>query len=139
MAIQSALCTSFRQEILSGVHDVLNDDLRIALFDADSGLNTQTTEYTTSNEVVGPGYDAGGLLLTGKNIVVDNDVVVLDFDDPQWFAASFTARVALVYNASKANRAIAVIDLQFNRTGTGGAFTLVLPPPTSTAGLIRLR
>lgn len=138
MAINQGACVSFKQELLGGIHDLDTDTLRVALYTSAADLGPSTTVYTSSNEVAGPGYTAGGQAVTGATISVDGTTAFLDFDDPLWEGASITARGALLYNASKANRAIAVFDFGVDRTATAGPFQLILPVPAAGTALVRI-
>ena len=140
MFIQS-ITNSFREEMLKGVHDLLTDTLKIALYTGSANLYPTTTVYSATDEVVASGYTAGGVTLTGVTIQVSAannvypSVVFVDFADVTVNAA-FTARGALIYNASKANRSIAVIDFGSDKTSTT-TFTIQMPPNTSSAALLR--
>lgn len=137
--MRSAITLSFRQEMLTGVHDLLSDTVKLALYTSASDVSTSTATYgAATNEVAsGSGYTTGGNTVTGKQIVIDLQTVVFTFADVEWGVASFTTRYALLYNASKANRSIAVFDLLVDRTGTGATFKLEVPPATASAGLVR--
>lgn len=133
---------SFQAECLQAVHNLLTDTIKIALYTANASLGPTTTAYTTTEEVVGTGYSAGGLVLTNPTIniyaqnSIDPGVVYVDFDDAVWAPAAFTARGALIYNASKSNKSIAVLDFGADKTCTT-SFTVQLPPNTSSAALLR--
>lgn len=136
--ITGGMAISFKEECLTGVHDLLNDDIRVALFASGATLTPQTTTYNTTNEVPdGNGYAAGGLALTSKTLATNGASAVFDSDDVTWPAASFSARAALIYNASKGNRAIGVIDFGVARTGTGGNFRLIMPLALAGQAVIR--
>ena len=133
---------SFQAECLQAVHDLLTDTIKIALYTANASLGPTTTEYTTTEEVVGTGYVAGGAVLTNPTINIyaqngiDPGVIYVDFDSVVWSPAAFTARGALIYNASKSNKSVAVIDFGSDKTCTT-SFTVQLPPNTSSAALLR--
>lgn len=129
-------CTSFKAELYQGIHDLTTDVLKIALYTANADLNEATTVYTTDNEVVGAGYAAGGKVVTGVTVSSSGYTAWVSFDNPEWNPASFTARCALIYNSSKANRAIAVLDFGADKT-TVTKFTINLPAATATSALIR--
>ena len=138
MAITQTIPTSFKAEILQGVHDAA-DTYKIALYTSAATLDESTTAYTTNNEVTGTGYTAGGTTLVGFNVTTSGTTAVLDWTtDPAWFNATLTARGALLYNASKSNKAVYIMDFEFDQTSTNGTFTVVLPTPDATDGLIRL-
>lgn len=135
--IIQGICSSFLLECLQGVHAPA-DEYRIALYTHDATLLLETTVYTAAKEVVGQGYAAGGQALTGYLSLLESGVALLDWDDPVWQLASITARAALIYNFSKGNRAVAVLDLGQDFTSTNGSFTVTLPEPTPTTALIRI-
>lgn len=137
MSIQTQT-TSFKAECWQGIHDLLNDTLKIALYTGDASLDYATTAYSTTNEVVGTGYSAGGQTLTGADINTDGYTAYCSFDSPiTWASASFTARYALIYNSSKANRSIAVLDFGADKTVTNTSFTITLPANDATSALLR--
>lgn len=136
MAFDQTLTTSFKQEVLLGVHDLDTDTLKLALFTAEADLGAATTVYSTTNEVVGAGYVAGGNTLTGVTVLTSGTTAYVDFADSTWNPASFTARGALIYNASKGNKSIAVLDFGADKTATT-SFTVQMPANTATSALIR--
>jgi hypothetical protein len=126
--------TSFKTELYQAIHDLSTDTLKIALFTANADLNAATTAYSADNEVAGSGYSAGGITLTGVTINSDGYTAYVNFDNAA-FGASVTARCALIYNSSKADRSIAVLDFGSDKTSI--SFTVVMPANTATAALIR--
>ena len=136
MAIQQGMCSSFKQESWLGIHDLDTDTLKIALYTAAADLGPSTTVYTTSSEVTGAGYTAGGEIITGAQVLLSGTTAYLTFNNPTWSGASFTCRGALIYNASKANRAIAVLDFGADKTASV-TFTVQLPAATAAAALLR--
>ena len=126
--------TSFKAELYEGVHNLLTDTLKIALYTAAADLNEATTVYTTTAEVAGTGYVAGGVVLSGVTINTSGYTVYVDFADVV-FNASVTARCALIYNVSEGNKSIAVLDFGSDKTSTN--FTITMPANTATAALIR--
>ena len=138
MAISQGVCNSFKEEVLTGVHDIENDTIKIALFTSSATLDADTTAYATTNEVVGTGYTAGGNTLAGAAVTLDGSVAIVDFNDTTWASASITARGALIYNSSKANRAIAVLDFGSDKTSTDGDFSVIFPAPTASTAVVRL-
>ena len=136
MAFDQTLTTSFKQEVLLGVHDLDTDTLKIALYTANADLNATTTVYSPANEVVGTGYSAGGVVLTGVTVLTSGTTAYVDFNDAVWSPAAFTARGALIYNFSKGNKAIAVLDFGSDKTATT-SFTVQMPANTVTSALIR--
>lgn len=138
MAITQAVCNSFKSELLTGIHDLTLDAIKIALFTSSANLDANTTVYSTSGESVGSGYTAGGLVLSSPSIALDGSTAVVDFANAVFSSVSITARGALIYNSSKANRAIAVYDFEGDKTSTNGDFTVAFPAPTALLGLIRI-
>ena len=137
MAFDQTLTTSFKQDILLGVHDLDTDTLKMALFLATADLGADTLVYTTTGETSGTGYTPGGNILTGVTVLTSGTTAYVDFADPAWDPASFTARGALIYNASKGNKAIAVLDFGADKTATT-SFTVQMPANTATSALIRI-
>lgn len=138
MAIVQNITTSYKAEILQGIHDTA-DTYKIALYTNAAILGASTTSYTTTNEVVGIGYTAGGVTLSGFNVTTSGTTAILDFTtDPFWENATITARGALIYNSSKSNKAVYVLDFGSDITSTNGTFAVTLPAPDATNGLIRL-
>jgi hypothetical protein len=115
MAITSGITISFRREILLGEHDLDTNSLKLALYTSAASLSDGTTAYT-SNEVVGTGYSAGGVVLTGIDVTTDSSVAVVSITDAVVTASTITARGALIYNSSQANKAIAVFDFGSDKT-----------------------
>lgn len=134
MSILQTQTTSFKTELYQGVHNLLTDTLKMALYTGDANLNEATTEYTSSNEVSGGGYVAGGVTITGLTINSSGFTAYVDFNDVV-FNAAVTARCALIYNSSKANRSVAVLD--FGSDKTSANFTVTMPANTATSALIR--
>ena len=137
MAFDQTLTTSFKQDILLGVHDLDTDTIKMALYLATADLGAATTVYTTTGETAGTGYTAGGNTLTGVTVLTSDTTAYVDFADPTWNPANFTARGALIYNASKSNKAIAVLDFGSDKTTTT-TFTVQMPANTATSALIRI-
>ena len=137
MAFTQTLTTSFKQEILLGVHDLDTDTLKMALYTANADLNASTTVYGTTDEVVGAGYTPGGNTLTGVTVLTSGTTAYVDFANSLWDPANFTARGALIYNASKGDKAIAVLDFGSDKTATT-TFTVQMPANTATNALIRI-
>lgn len=136
MAFEQTLTTSFKQDVLLGVHNLVADTIKIALFTAEADLTASTTVYSSSNEVVGTGYTAGGLVLAGATVLTSGTTAYVDFNNAVWPVANFTARGALIYNASKGNKAIAVLDFGSDKTTTT-SFTVQMPANTVSSALIR--
>lgn len=138
MAISQAMCSSFKQQILLGEHDLDTDVLKIALYTSLATLSAATTAYTTSDEVVGTGYTAGGNTLTGATVSLTGTTAFVDFADTSWTTATITARGALIYNSSKSNKAIAVLDFGSDKTSTAGTFTIQFPANDATNAIVRI-
>ena len=111
--------------------------LKIALYTAEANINASTTAYTTTGEVVGTGYTAGGKTLTGVTVSQSGTTAYLNFDNVTWDPAAFTARGALIYNATIGNLAVAVLDFGSDKT-TASLFTVQMPANTATSALIRI-
>lgn len=138
MAISQAMCSSFKQQILLGEHDLDTDVLKIALYTSLATLSAATTAYTTSDEVVGTGYTAGGNTLTGATVSLTGTTAFVDFADTSWTTATITARGALIYNSSKSNKAVAVLDFGSDKTSTAGTFTIQFPANDATNAIVRI-
>lgn len=138
MAISQAMCSSFKQQILLGEHDMDTDTFKIALYTASATLDASTTVYTTSNEVVGTGYTAGGNTLTGATVSLTGTTAFVDFSDTSWTTATITARGALIYNSSKSNKAVAVLDFGSDKTSTAGTFTIQFPANDASNAIVRI-
>lgn len=134
--ISQTQTTSFKEELFKGIQNFSTDTLYIALYTALADIGPDTTAYTTSEEIVGTGYTAGGIALTGVTINTYDGTVYINFDNAVWNPASFTARGALIYNTSKANRSIAVLDFGADKT-CSNSFTITMPSNTYTTALIR--
>ena len=137
MSIVQNITTSYKAEVLQGIHDAA-DTYKIALYTNAATLGASTAAYATTNEVVGIGYTAGGATLSGFNVTTSGTTAILDFNDPFWENATITARGALIYNSSKSNKAIYVLDFGSDITSTNGTFAITLPTPDAANGLIRL-
>ena len=137
--IQQGLTTSFKKQILLGEHDLDTDLLYIALYTALASLGPDTTEYSvaTPGQITGTGYTAGGILLTNVSVNISGSTAYVDFNDPVWNPGVFTARGALIYNSSKSNKSIAVLDFGSDKTSTN-TFTITLPANTASSALIRI-
>lgn len=127
--------TSFKTELYTGVHNLLTNTLKIALYTAEADLNESTTAYSATNEVTGTGYVAGGVALTGATINSSGYTAYVDFADVV-FNAAVTARCALIYNDTVVGKpSIAVLD--FGSDKTSANFTITMPANTASAALIR--
>jgi len=142
MAIQQGLTNSFKQEMLQSGQNLATDTLYMALYTAFSDIGQLTTVYTTDNEVVGTGYTAGGVVMTGVTISTqttgpDAGTVYVNFDNVSWPGASFTARGALIYNVTRSNKSVAVLDFGSDKTFSAVSNTVVMPVNSATTALIR--
>ena len=155
MAISQAMCTSFKSELLQGIHNFHNgsgggtttttgsgNTFKIALFTSSASLAASTTAYSTSNEVSGTNYSAGGNSLTNVDPSTSGTTALTDFADSTWSTATITARGALIYNSSttagSANRAVAVLDFGADKTSTSGDFTVQFPAADASNAIIRI-
>lgn len=136
MAITTAICNSYKQEILEGVHSSA-DTYKLALFTSAATLGAATTAYATTNEASGTGYTAGGLTLSGLSTGLASGTAYLTFSDPSWASSTITARGCLIYNASKGNKAVAAFDFGADVTSTNGTFTVDLPA-AGASSLVRI-
>lgn len=134
MSIVQTQTTSFKAELYQAVHNLTSDTLKMALYTANADLNASTTVYSSTNEVTGTGYVAGGVVVTGVTINTSGYTVYVNFNNTV-FNASVTARCALIYNSSKGNKSIAVLD--FGSEKTSANFTVAMPQNTATSALIR--
>jgi len=138
MAITQAMCGSFKQELFGGIHDLDTDQLKMALYLSSASLSSTTTAYTTSGETSGTNYTAGGNNISNVVISLSGNTAFIDFDDVVFSNVSLTARGALIYNSSKANRAIAVLDFGEDKTSTTGNFEVQLPTGDASSAIIRI-
>lgn len=138
MAITQAVCNSFKAEVLEGVHALETDTLYMALYLSTATLDANTTAYSALDETAGAGYTAGGQVLANVVVSVDGAAGIVDFDNVIWPVATISAAGALIYNASKGNRAIAVLDFGGTKSSTADNFSVELPAPTETTAIIRL-
>lgn len=136
MSIVQTLTTSFKNDLLTAGQNLSTDTLKLALYKADASLNADTTAYSATNEITGTGYAAGGVTLTGVTIQTSGSVVYINFSNAVWSPAAFTTRAALIYNASKSNKSVAVLDFGSDKTCTS-TFTVVMPANTVTSALLR--
>jgi len=146
MAITSALCTSFKKELLERKHDfnaTSGHTFKIALYTSSATLGASTTAYTTSNEVVGTGYTAGGIALTNIDPTSSGTTAFIDFADATWSSATITAAGALIYNTTTdggtgTTNAVAVISFGGDKTSTNGDFVIQFPTADATNAIVRI-
>ena len=139
MPIQQGLTNSFKQEMLQAGQNIITDTLKMALYTAFSDIGALTTAYTTTNEVTGTGYTAGGVVVTGATLSTDTQTgtVYVDFANVSWPGANFTARGALIYNVTRSNKSVAVLDFGSDKIFSSVSNTVVMPENTATTALIR--
>ena len=136
MSIVQTQTTSFKAELYQGIHDLTTDVIKIALYTANANLNEDTTAYSSTNEVAATGtYVAGGATMTGITVSTSDYTAYVGFANVSWTAA-LTARCALIYNSSKGNKSVAVLDFGSDKTSTT-TFLITMPANTSTTALIR--
>lgn len=149
MAISQAMCTSFKVEILDGVHAfgtsvvraaTTADTFKIALYTSSATLSASTTAYSTSNECPSTGnYSAGGNTLTVSQVPTSTSTTAwLDFSDTTWSNATITANGALIYNSTQSDKAVAVLAFGGDKTSTAGDFTIIFPTADSSNAIIRI-
>lgn len=133
--ITQSLTASFKQELLEGVHDFSEtggDTFKIALYTSSANLNSATLIYSTTNEVVGTGYTAGGGTLGNLGITLSGTTAYTSWEDFTWVNTTLTAAGALIYNASKGNRSVAVLNFGGVYATSAHPFTVTFPANTST-------
>ena len=151
MAITSAICSSFKQELLEGKHDFQTSgngghSFKIALYTSSATLGASTTAYSATNEITntaGSAYSAGGAALTNTGVGLTSTTAFTDFSDVSYTSASFTANGALIYNTTTdggtgTTNAVAVIAFGSDKTATNGTFTIQFPANDSSSAIIRL-
>ena len=142
MAITSAICNSFKQEILEAEHNFTastGDTFNLALYDSDATLSKSTTAYTTSEELATTGgYTAKGKALTSVTPVLDSDTAVCDFANISWTSASFTARGCLIFNDDNSDTSVCAIDFGGDKTVTSGTFTIEFPAAAASTAIIQI-
>lgn len=146
MAITTAMCTSFKKELLEGKHDFnasSGHTFKIALFTSSASLDAATTDYSSSNEAVGTGYTAGGNTLTNIDPTTSGTTAFTDFADTTWSTATITANGALIYNTTLdggtgTTNAVAVLAFGGDKTSTNGDFTIQFPTADASNAIIRI-
>jgi len=144
MAITTAICKSFKEELLGGVHDLDTDTLKVALIkDTPTGTyDTNTANYTdvtgNSDEAVGTGYTAGGQDLDSVTISLDGTTAIIDIADETFSTVTVSADGCIIYNSSQGNKAIAVFDFGGTKSSTNGDFTIVFPTADASNAILRL-
>lgn len=142
MAITQAMCSSFKTALLNGEMDFSSDTsqtFKIALYTSSATLSAATTAYSTTDEVSGTGYTAGGNTLTiAANPALSGTTAFLDFSDTTWSSSSITARGALIYKSATGNPAIAVIDFGENKQSSSANFVISFPTADANNAIIRI-
>ena len=139
MAITQAVCNSFKQELLQGLHDLEGHTLKLALYTSSATLGPTTTAFSTTNESSGTNYTSGGATISNVAVSLSGTVAFVDFDDVSFSSATISdAAGALIYNSSASNRAIAVLDFGSTKSVSGGTLTVSLPSASATTALIRI-
>lgn len=137
MAIVQGPTNSFKQEVLQKQHNLVSDVLKIALYSSSASLGAETTVYTTTGEVIGTGYSAGGATLAGAAINISQGVVYIDFTDATWPASTITARGALIYNASAANKSVWALNFGSDRSSSASTLTVKFPNADADSAIFR--
>ena len=144
MAISSAVCNSFKQEILVGTHNFTassGNAFKLAMYTSSASLGAGTTAYSTSNEISnasGSAYTAGGKALTSVTPVLDGSTAVCDFADISFTSASFTANGCLIYNDTQSDKAVCVVAFGGDKTVSSGTFTIQFPAAAASTAIIRI-
>jgi hypothetical protein len=144
MAISSAVCNSFKQEILVGTHNFTassGNAFKLAMYTSSASLGAGTTAYSTSNEISnasGSAYTAGGKALTSVTPVLDGSTAVCDFADISFTSASFTANGCLIYNDTQADKAVCVVAFGGDKTVSSGTFTIQFPAAAASTAIVRI-
>ena len=144
MAISSAVCNSFKQEILVGTHNFTassGNAFKLALYQSDASLGAGTTAYSTSEEITntsGSAYTAGGKAITSVTPVLDGSTAVCDFADISFTSASFTANGCLIYNSTNSNKAVCVVAFGGDKTVSSGTFTIQFPAAGASTAIVRI-
>lgn len=141
MAITQAICSTFKQEVLQGVHNFTastGNTFKLALYTSSATLSSATTAYSATNETTGTGYTAGGGTLVNLGVSLSGTTAYLSFNDYTWTSATISAAGALLYNSSASNKAVAVFSFGGTYSSTNGNFTVSFPANTSSTAVIIL-
>ena len=145
MAIASAICNSFKQEILVGTHNFTassGNDFKLAMYTSSASMGASTTAYSSSNEISnssGSAYSAGGKAITSVTPVLDGSTAVCDFADVSWTSASFTANGCLIYNDSHSGDAsVCAVAFGGDKTVSSGTFTIQFPAAAASTAIVRI-
>ena len=138
--MSQVVCNSFKVEIFRAIHDFTTstgDTFKVALYTSASTIGAATTVYTATNEAVGTGYTAGGATLTSVTPTLSGITAIVDFADVTISTVTLTYRKALIYNSTKANRAVAVFDFGSDRVISGGNLIIQMPTPDPSSAILR--
>lgn len=147
MSILQGATTSFKVQLLQGVHNfgpTSANTFKVALYTANANINADTTIYSTTNEVTGTGYTAGGNTLTiSTSPTSGNDssnipTAYISFNNTSWANATFTARAALIYNSTQGNKSVAVLDFGADKTVSNDTFQIIFPTPDANSAIVRI-
>ena len=144
MTISSAVCNSFKQQILVGTHNFTTtsgDDFKLALYTSSASLGAGTTAYATTNEISntsGSAYTAGGKEIVSVTPALDGSVACCDFADISFTSASFTANGCLIYNDTQADKAVCVVAFGGDKTVSSGTFTIQFPAAAASTAIVRI-
>jgi len=141
MAISTAMCTSFKQELLVGTHNFTatsGNSFKLALYTSSASLGASTTAYTTSNEVSGTGYTAAGAALTNVTPTTSGTTAFADFANLTFSSSTITANGALIYNDTQSDKAVCVLAFGGDKTSTAGDFTIQFPTADASNAIIRI-
>lgn len=138
----SYMCSSFKKELLTATHDftlTTGDVFKIALYNNSASFTAATTAYTATDEITGTNYTAGGATLTNVTPTNDGTTGITDFADVTWTTATISGvRGAMIYNSTKANRAVAILDFGSNKAVTAANFTVYMPSPTAALAIVKV-
>ena len=147
MSILQGATTSFKVQLLQAVHNfgpTSPNTFKIALYTANADINADTTIYSTTNEVTGTGYTAGGNTLvistspTSGNNSSNISTAYISFNNTSWTNATFTARAALIYNSTQGNKSVAVLDFGADKTVSNDTFQIIFPTPDANSAIVRI-
>ena len=147
MSILQGATTSFKVELLQAVHNfgpTTPNTFKVALYTASADINASTTVYSTTNEVTGTGYTAGGnTLVIGTSPTSGNNssnvpTAYISFNNTSWTSATFTARAALIYNVTQGNKSVAVLDFGTDKTVSNDTFQIIFPTPDANSAIVRI-
>jgi hypothetical protein len=144
MTISSAVCNSFKQEILVGTHNFTassGNAFKLAMYTSSASLGAGTTAYASTNEISntsGSAYSAGGKTIVSVTPALDGTVAVCDFADISFTSASFTANGCLIYNDTQADKAVCVVAFGGDKTVSSGTFTIQFPSAAASTAIVRI-